>query len=428
MAISAELYEQIIKCNKCGFCQATCRAYKEVLDESYCARGRVRLIKAVMDGQLEISEKYAEIIESCIQCLECAFTCPSGVGPDKIILAARQELVRRRGLPLPKRIALRHLFPHKGRLRVAFKGLRLAQKYLLNWLPGFTGFRGVDVRRFPVGDHPLEIQVPARIPVEKPGYRVAFFYGCMINNTLPEVGQAVIRVLKRNDIEVLIPQEQVCCGTPMYVAGEVETARRLARQNLRVFGDLDVDAIITACGSCGTALKKEYPELLRNETEGAQRIKDFSSKIYDISEFLVDRVGLDGAPMGPVQKVVTYHDPCHLNRGQGVSRQPRSILRSIPGLVLVEMAEADRCCGGAGLHQVAFPEISIPTSQRKAGNIARTGAQAVVTGCPACIQRIQGTINLSGMKQKVLHPIQLLDEAYAAAGPEEQAPALEQAI
>lgn len=447
MPLSTELYEQISKCNKCGFCQATCQVYKEALSEGYCARGRVRLIKAVHDGQIPISDKYVEIIESCAQCLECAFTCPSGVGPDRIIRAAREELIRVRGLRGAKKFALRYLFPEKRRLTLAFRGLRLAQKYVLNWAPGLANFRGVDARRFPVAERTLEEilagPTPAPIPAERSGgagprLRVGFFYGCMINNTLPEIGLSVIRVLERNGVEVVIPSEQVCCGTPMYISGEVETARRMARINIRVFKNLGVDAVVTACGSCGEALQKEYPVLFQTDPDLLPWARAFADKVQDISAFLVDRLGLGGptvpvdldprsehtavkrpdgnqAVLGPVKGVVTYHDSCHLNRGMGVNRQPRALIMAIPGLTFKELPEADRCCGGAGLHQVFFSDLAIPTSRRKVENIARTGADTVVTGCPACIQRIQGTLNLAGMKKRVVHPIQLLDEAYRAA-------------
>ncbi|MCL4515750.1 MAG: heterodisulfide reductase-related iron-sulfur binding cluster [Firmicutes bacterium] len=237
----------------------------------------------------------------------------------------------------------------------------------------------------------------------------------MIDNTLPEIGKAVVEVLERNGRKVILPREQQCCGTPMYISGDLQTARQVARANVELFNRLDVEAIVVACASCGLALKKEYREFFKDEPAFLPQVEAFSARVRDISEYLVEQALVDPAELGRLPARVTYHDPCHLVRGQGVAAQPRSLLKAIPGVDFVEMAEADRCCGAGGMFQAFYPEIAGPITRRKLGNIAATQAEYVVTGCPACLQRIQGGLDLARMPQKGIHIVELLNMAHQAA-------------
>lgn len=423
-----EVYGDLMKCNKCGFCQANCRVYKEVLEEGLSARGRLRLIKAVADGELARTEDYVQKVQACLQCKECAVSCPSGVNPDRIILAARRDQVETRGLGIIKRLAVRGLFASRRRLDLSFRSFRMLQKLFLSWMPGLAKIRGINLRKFPVAERPFLVSFGGPAPgYSTPGVptpsgstpggpeRVAFFTGCMIDNALPGIGKAVVEVLERNGRKVILPREQQCCGTPMYISGDLQTARKVARTNVELFNSLGVGAVVVACASCGLALKKEYREFFKDDPAFLPQVEAFSAKVRDISEYLVEQALVDPALLGRLQARVTYHDPCHLVRGQGVAAQPRSLLKAIPGVDFAEMAEADRCCGAAGMFQAFYPEIAGPITRRKIGNIAATQAEYVVTGCPACLQRIQGGLDLHKMPQKAVHIVELLNMAYQAA-------------
>jgi glycolate oxidase iron-sulfur subunit len=406
-----QLLDAAMRCNKCGFCQATCPTYKALRDESACARGRIRSIKAVATGEHEMTDFYKRNLERCTLCMACSAACPSGVEPDKIIFDARANLVAKKGVPLAKGIALHQVLPSNFIKNLAFSALKVGQK-VAPWFPWNTfAPKGIDVARFPASVTPMRRRLPENNPTGNPKGRVAFFAGCMIDNSLPEVGEAIVRVLNNAGYDVLIPKNLNCCGTPMLISGDLAGGEGVMKQNIQALADLKVDAIITGCATCGEALK-EYGERFAN-TAQAEQAKRVSEKVKDFTEFLVDKI--DPADLGEVRAVVTYHDPCHLVRGQKISAQPRQLIKSIPGVVYKEMVEFDRCCGAGGLFQVFYDEVAWEITQRKLENIANTNADIVVTVCPACIQRILGGVNIKAMPQKVLHIAQLLDQSYAAA-------------
>jgi glycolate oxidase iron-sulfur subunit len=413
-----ELLDAAMRCNKCGFCQATCPTYKSLRDESACARGRIRSIKAVALGEHEMTDLYKRNLERCTLCMACSVACPSGVQPDKIIFDARANLVAKKGVPLAKGIALHQVLPSNLMKNLGFGALNIGQK-IAPWFP-WNRFapKGIDVAGFPTAITPLRRRVPEVNPaVGAAKGRVAFFAGCMIDNSLPEVGQAIVRVLNRAGYDVVMPKNLNCCGTPMIISGDLPGAESVMKQNIEALNNLKVDAIITGCATCGEALK-EYAERFASSPQ-ADKAKSVSAKVKDFTEFLVDKV--DPASLGEVRAVVTYHDPCHLVRGQKISEQPRQLIKSIPGVTYKEMVEFDRCCGAGGLFQVFYDEVAWDITQRKLDNIANTKADIVVTVCPACIQRIQGGLHIKGMPQQVLHIAQLLDQAYAAPKPRELA-------
>ncbi|MGF7184197.1 glycolate oxidase iron-sulfur subunit [Desulfitispora alkaliphila] len=398
-----EIYEKLNSCNKCGFCQASCRVYKEVLNEVYTARGRIRLIKAVADGQMERSQFYEEVINSCLLCQECTKTCPSGVPGHKLILAARQDLAKEKGLPFLKKIPLKRVLAKNSLRNISFKYLRQMKN-----LKGLKDFRGIDVGGMPVAEKSFLEMAKEANSVSNPKGRVAFFVGCMMNHTMVETAFNLITILNANQIEVVVPKEQRCCGTPMNAYGEEETARELAKHNMEVFADLDVDAVITACASCGGRLK-EYSHDYGDIAEGAI---NFSEKVKDITEYLVNTLNIDLSELNGVYGQVTYHDPCHLIRAQGISVEPRKLLADLPGVEFIEMKGASNCCGASGMFQGFYPQLANPITAKKVDSIVNTGASTVVTVCPACRHRIQGSINLSGNKQQVIHIVDLVAEAY----------------
>ena len=412
---SKEIYEKLNSCNKCGFCQATCRVYKETLNEFNCARGRLKLIKAVADGVLERNDFYEDAVNSCTLCLECTKTCPSAVPTTQLILAARQDLAQKRGLGFYKGIALKRVLPNNSLRKISFRSAKMLKN-----MKRFQKFRGIDVAGMPVSDESFLDTVDKVPKLKNPKYKVAFFVGCMFNHSLTDTAHNLVKVLHANNVEVVVPKEQRCCGTPQLVYGEIDTFTTLAEHNIDLFNKLEVDVIITGCASCGGMLKSYDGQLLTNHAL-SEKAKKFSSKVKDINEYLVDVLKIDLSRMQGVYGKVTYHDPCYLIRAQGVTVQPRKILKDLPGIEYVEMHNANNCCGAGGMFQGYFPEIAVPITQKKIEGIIKSGADTVITSCPACKNRIQGSLNLGGHKHKCLHIVDLLAKAYELEKEIEQA-------
>jgi len=244
-------------------------------------------------------------------------------------------------------------------------------------------------------------------------YRVGFVSGCIMDQVYRNINEATIRVLTANGCEVITPGRQQCCGALHVHAGEAERGRQLAQHNIDVFEPYNCDAIIINSAGCGSNLK-EYGHLLRDDQAYAARASAFSAKVKDVSEFLTS---IDwNHEMGTVMRTVTYHDACHLFHGQKVKQQPRKLLNTIPGLTLVNLKEADWCCGSAGIYNITNQEIASQLLERKMSNISATGASVVATGNPGCMMQIALGARQRGLEVEVVHPIQLLDDAYQAGG------------
>jgi glycolate oxidase iron-sulfur subunit len=253
-----------------------------------------------------------------------------------------------------------------------------------------------------------EVISPSKGPVKM---KVGFFSGCFIDFVEPAIGRSLIRVLGRHGVEVVFPKKQTCCGIPVFMSGDVKNGLDLLKMNLDAFSPQPLEAVVTACATCGTALKESYKVLVEGESpEWRERVESFSAKVQDISEFLTNKIKLNPAERESLLKV-TYHDPCHLVRGQNVSAQPRAVMKSLPGVDLAEMRDAQRCCGGGGSFSFYNYELSKQISQRKTEAIEASGASAVITGCPGCMLQLRDQLGQKGLPVEVKHLIQLVDEA-----------------
>jgi len=414
--------EELRKCMKCGNCQAVCPIYKETRQEVGVARGKISLLEFLLSGEIEMTKGLSERFTICTTCMACNNNCPCGVRFDKIILAARAEAVRKKGQHPVKTIAFTALKMQRA-FDFGMKAGSIIQAVALKKIPNrhskLARMR-VDIgigkeKVFPMlPKKTLRSELPEVTLVKNPKMRVAFFTGCMINYFYTDIGRAVVEVLTENDIEVVIPKFQACCGIPASVNGDVGSARTLAKRNLRAFERMGADALVVACSSGGTAWKHIFGELLENDPELKPLADKWAKKSYDISEFLIHQVPFKKEGLGRVARKVTYHDPCHLNRGQGISTEPREILKSIPGVELNEMKEAGRCCGMAGSFSLIHPDLSVQISDRKTSDIAQTLTDTVVTGCPACRMQLQSGIENANIDEEVLHTIQILAESYRA--------------
>jgi len=412
-----ELEAEIAKCMKCGNCQAVCPIYKEDMAEWSVARGKIKLARDLLTGKLEYTDRMEQIFSLCLTCQACAENCPCGVRPDKIILATRAVMVAKKGLPAVKRAAF-NLLEHPGSFRW---GMRVGSK-----LQG-VGLRkvndsglvkprfpiGLDMRRVvrPLAAKSLLSQVPEVTTVDNPRGRVVFFTGCMLNYIYTDAGQAVIDVLAANNIEVVTPKAQHCCGIPVIMNGDMETARKIARYNIDVLSGYECDAVVTHCGTGIDAWVHHYPELLADDAAYAEQARVLSAKAYDLSQYLVDVAGFR-PPKKAVDTTVTYHDPCHMVRGVGVSAQPREIIRSIPGVVFQEMKKPDRCCGSAGSFSLTHYNLSSKIRDRKIRDILSVGPDRVLTSCGACRMQIEEGLYQAGDNVPVQHVAELLASAY----------------
>jgi glycolate oxidase iron-sulfur subunit len=420
MPTVAEELEEVLKlCNKCGLCLAGCPIYKITGIEWTNARGRVALLRnAFLDKKVELSD-LKDPIFNCLTCNGCTEHCPPAVPTGDIIFRARQELLRQKGDSWIQRLLFRKLLTNPEMLHKATRLLRLADVTGLRTLARKTGLTRL------VGDAgKAEAMVP-RVPasegleaikhmvkkIDKPRYHAAYFVGCYAPNFAPERAAATIHVLNKNRVEVSVP-DFICCGLPAAGYGDMESARDLARKNIDIACKMKVDAIVTPCASCSSFLK-DYTKLLADDPEWAEKAKDFAGKIKDISEFLVD-IGLN-TEMGELKRKVTFHDPCHLAHYQKIKEAPRTILKSIPGIEFVEMGEADMCCGAAGSYAFKNYDLSQKVLDRKMGNVAKTGADTLVSSCPACIMQLSCGVGQQKLPVSVLEIVELLDEAYQNA-------------
>lgn len=414
-----QLEKEVVRCIKCGACQTVCPIFKELESESTVARGKVNLIKAVINGDVEPGENFSERMSWCLACKACVENCPSGVMVDKLVINARQKLVEDNGLPLLKRLIFRFGLRNRRLFDLGLNMGSLFQKLLFRTAPNGQGMlprlpMGLDKRRVlsPLASKNFTSRSPEKIVVPEAKKTVAFFTGCMINYVNPEIGDAVVKLLKNNGTSIIIPKNQHCCGTPAYVNGDLSTAKELAKAVVNTLSNFKVDNIITACGSCGLALRKEYLEILQDEPEYLQKAETIAAKTLDVTEYLA-QTGLQGK-LQKVDEVVTYHESCHLGRGLKVRRQPRELIKSVPGVELIEMKEPGRCCGAAGSFSLSHYDLSMKINKHKTDDIVDTGAEALVTGCAACMMHIKDGLSQRDNSQiKVMHTAELLAQAYA---------------
>ncbi|MHB8758413.1 MAG: (Fe-S)-binding protein, partial [Bacillota bacterium] len=340
----------------------------------------------------------------------------SGVRTDQIMLVAREELMKTQAKPAVARAAVRAIRDPK-RFNRAITLLGYYTKTLrpvtivtrLERLAHVVAKANGLVPK--VEGRSLQSLAPKYLkPVPDPAHRVAYFIGCATNRLNHAPGVATIEVLQRNRVTVEVP-EAVCCGLPALSYGDRETARQMARANLDRFADLDVEAVVSDCGSCTSSLS-EYGELLADDPAYGEKAQAFSAKVRDISQYLVE-IGFD-RPRGEVKTSVTYHDPCHLCRYLKVTAEPRAVLKSIPGVDFREMKEADACCGAAGSYMLTHPRLSEEILGRKVAHAAETKAEVLATSCPACQLNLSYGLKKQAVPARVVHAVELLAQSYRA--------------
>jgi glycolate oxidase iron-sulfur subunit len=419
--LHALLDKKLLKeCVHCGLCLDYCPTYRVLGHEADSPRGRIYQIRQVYEGKVSPQDpNFREHIYACLDCRACQTACPSGVQYGAIIEAARavSEPIN----PSEKtvgRAILGSVFTRPRLLDAAGLGLRLYQRTgaqslfrrsgLANLLP--KRLREMEAMLGPTQGGLRRYSAPQVTPAQgKVRYRVGFIEGCIMPQLFGDTNAATVRVLAVNGCVVYSPPKQGCCGALQMHTGDRETARDLARRNIDAFAGLGLDAIIINAAGCGSTLK-EYGHLLADDPAYAERAAAFASSVKDVSEFLaaIDLV----APTHPVRLRVTYQDACHLAHGQGIRTAPRQLLRQIPGLELVEMNDADVCCGSAGIYNLTHYDVSVQLLDQKMEHVLATGAQAIVAPNPGCTMQLAYGARRRGVDLKLLHVVDLLDQAY----------------
>jgi glycolate oxidase iron-sulfur subunit len=408
-----------LDCVHCGLCTAACPTYVELGNENDSPRGRIYLMRAVCEDRLELNQHVRRHLELCLDCRACETACPSGVQYGRLIEPFRVQMEERATASAKTndwfhRWILFGLFPRRDRLRSALRMARLAQITGLRRLAETLGLP----RLLPARLQQLVAMLPpltaprASLPDFLPAAgtrraKVALFRGCVADVLFNSTQWATARVLQANGCDVVIPHGQVCCGAIHYHAGQQQPARDLADENVNAFVLNDVDAVIVNVAGCGSMLK-EYGHHWHDERQSVRAA--LAAKVKDVHEFL-DQLGLI-APQHELSRRVTYHDACHLVHAQKIRDAPRRLLRQIPGLELIELAESELCCGAAGTYNLTEPEMAQRLARRKLSHILDTGAPTVVTANAGCLLQIAREARVQGHALKVVHPMDLLWESY----------------
>jgi glycolate oxidase iron-sulfur subunit len=404
----------ISDCVHCGFCLPTCPTYVLWGEEMDSPRGRIYLMKEGRDGE-PLSDSMVQHFDRCLGCMACVTACPSGVRYDRLIEDTRQQVERRhRRSPRDRalRTAIFSLFPYPRRLRVLRAPLRAYQATGLQRLVARTGL----LPRLLPTMATLEtlapsLNRPVRLPRVVParGERravVGMLTGCVQRAFFPDVNAATARILAAEGCEVVIPNAQGCCGALSVHNGREAEAQRFARKLIDTFEPLGIDYFVVNAAGCGSSLK-EYGDLLRDDPAYAERAAAFAAKVRDLSEVLVELGPV--APRHPLPVTIAYHDACHLGHAQNVRAQPRTLLRGIPELDLREIADAEICCGSAGVWNVLNPEPARQLGERKARDVLATGAQLLVTANPGCLMQVASSMRRIGGEIALAHTAQVLD-------------------
>jgi glycolate oxidase iron-sulfur subunit len=405
----AAMAAAIESCVHCGFCLPACPTYQELGEEMDSPRGRIVLMKQALEGNIPL-DAAAPYVDRCLGCLACEPACPSGVQYHRLLHPFR-ELARDGAgggvIDRFRRRLIHAVLPSPRRFRLALRSARLgglvapllpaSWRSLVDW----------------AGEAPRPLPRAASLPpllaaVGVRRARVALLTGCAQQVLAPGITEAAARVLAKNGVEVVIPGEQGCCGSLAMHDGLLDQARALARRNLAAF-PRDVDAIVTTAAGCGSGIA-EYPDLFASTRE-AESAAEHAAKTVDVHVFL-DRLGLVAPPPLERELVVAYQDACHLRQARGIVAEPRSVLRAVPGLRLVELVDPGVCCGSAGTYNLEQPEIAARLGERKAHAVVASGAAAVATGNIGCAVQLRRHLRLLGSTVPVLHTVEILDRAY----------------
>ncbi|MDB6019330.1 MAG: hypothetical protein JWR19_3819 [Pedosphaera sp.] len=418
-------YSVVQQCMHCGLCLPACPTYDATKLERNSPRGRISLMRAIADGQLEATRTFADEMYFCLGCFACMTSCPAGVNYAELFEHARAEAEASGALKSPQRsfirgLTLNWLFMDLRRLQLVGYILRLYQQLGLQTLLRRSGILKLAPKRLREMEamtpevqpkFSAELIRPVTPPIGHKKYRVGMLTGCAQDLIFSDVNRDTAEVLARNGCEVITPAEQLCCGSLHAHNGERKLAQQLARRQIDQFPPEKYDAIITNAAGCGSHLK-HYAPLLEGDPVYGARAELWDRKVKDIHEWLAEIGFVPPVAAGVPEQTVTYHEACHLCHGQKITSQPRQILKAIPNLKLVELTESTWCCGSAGIYNLIQPEMAGQLLERKLNHIRKTQASIVATGNPGCLLQLINGARQQNLPLRIVHPITLLAEAY----------------
>ncbi len=402
--------EDLATCISCGLCLNDCPTYRVLNDEADSPRGRVQLIRQLVASTGPADDAVAGHLEACLVCRACETACPSGVPFGRIMEGAREEL-RTRETPRVIARAVRRIglstITKQGRLRIATRMLDL---YVRSGAQRAVRATQLLPRRLAAMESlAMKAEGSPYIPVERPGADTSFFAGCIMRTAFGETERATVRMLERSGKVVSACVEQSCCGALHAHAGDGETARELARLNIDAFSGSDTPIVVNAAG-CGAHLKA-YGDVLAGDPAWADRARAFGARVRDASQ-AVTPSGVTAPAQRPLR--VVYQDACHLAHGQKIRREPRALLAAVPNVTIVPIADAERCCGSAGIYNLTHPEVAGELQRQKVAAILAARPDIVVSANPGCILQVRAGLREAGSDVPVLHLMRFLDDPSAS--------------
>jgi glycolate oxidase iron-sulfur subunit len=414
------LDDLLVCCMRCAFCQAVCPVYGATMKEADVARGKISLLENLAHEMIKDPLAVNEKLNRCLLCGSCQANCPSGVDIMDIFLRARSIVAGYLGLSPIKKIILRGLLKRPKLFNTLTDFVGKYQKLFLKSVNTTVGTCRSPIlepfigdRHFPaLAKEPFHTKVNAlNSPAEAGGIKVAFFPGCVSDKLFPQVAEAAIKALSKHGVGIYMPEGQSCCGVPALAAGDRKTYDDLVKQNLQLFGNVELDYLITPCATCTATIKEFWPKQAEYYTAQEKvQIEKLHDKVMDITAFFVDVLKADLPETAGGSKIITYHDSCHMKKSLGVSGQPRKILKALPGYRLVDMLEPDRCCGSGGSFTLYHYDLSKKIGQRKRDNIVSVNPDVVAVGCPACMMQLMDILSRNGDNISVKHVIELYAE------------------
>lgn len=392
-----ELHHQreLSKCVRCGACKAFCPTYLIVPDETMGARGRVAMLGALAEKKLLPTKRLSDKIFSCILCGACRDLCPTGIDILETIYHGRTKL---KDSYVKGRLLIKGIRFSLSRMDSVFSILKGMQKifyhpfYRICKLPYIPEIASVPFKHIP------QVYKNTNSPARKIN-RVAIFAGCSVNYFYPRLGFSLLNILITMGYEVVVLKSEVCCGAPMRSLGLEEETIALAKKNVEVFNMIKAQTILSMCPTCTMTIKKEYPLLIGDTIE----------RLMDVNEFFIQNGIVKELKVN--QRIVTYHDPCHLNYRLGIKNEPREVLKNIGGIEFVEMQDAEDCCGFGGFFSINFKDLSQEIGRKKMEDIYNTHADTLVTSCPGCMTQLENLKRKNNSQIDIMHMVEIIDEA-----------------
>ncbi|MFP5212738.1 MAG: L-lactate dehydrogenase (quinone) large subunit LdhH, partial [Acidobacteriota bacterium] len=409
------VFSQSLRCIRCGACANVCPIYRLVGGHQY---GHVYIgaIGLVLTYFYHGRENARALVKNCLNCQSCKSVCPAGIDLPHLIKEVHRTVLQVEGKKPPKNHLLSRLLKNRKLFHFLLRKAYIAQKPVtdgnfIRHLPLFFSkehqFRSLPaVARIPLRDRWSKVAPK----VDNPQLKIALFGGCVVDFVYPEQGEAFLNAVKGHGVQVDYPMEQSCCGLPAQMAGENETAREVALQNLKALDPANYDYVVTLCASCGSHMKENYTKLLGDDPGLQVKMRQLSEKMVDFSSFMVNVLKVEPTRFQGRGKKVAYHAPCHLCRGMKVTEEPRELMKRA-GLDYTPAKDEDVCCGFGGSYSMEFPEISEELLKRKLDNMEASGAELLVTDCPGCVMQLRGGMHKRGGRLKVKHMAEVVSEA-----------------